>query len=291
MRKSILAIAILCAGWSVTSSARAETEAALSPILKLGNFASACSAPQVRALLARDTTFDINAYPVTLTPVQLAMKRLLRAAVENDADYQTACLATITAIMRDTRYVWQEIGARQNTDLIYFLRNTDGVEGNDQALKAYRIALFSVLGTLSKKDDFDINYQIQAPTGPREPATAAGAAAAGGLPRIWCDLAGEMPAIDLEGRKGERFFTPLLIAVSRKKTDMVRRLVGQGADYLVHVDGVAATAAETIAVEVGATDIRTFFINHRQANALGTACDGRASQTNPAAESQSTLTK
>ncbi|WP_157950383.1 ankyrin repeat domain-containing protein [Pannonibacter carbonis] len=275
MKRSILLLAI-CLGIGV-GSARADAppsraEFSKDPVIKLGVFATACSAPQVKALLTNDRSFDINAYPATLTPVQLAMARLLKAIVAFDLSYQNACLATISTIMQDERYRWRETGPRQNTDLTYFLRNTAGVAGNTDAYQGYRTATFVILDILKRKPDFDINYRLQTGHGPNYPATAAGAAAAGGLGEIWCDTLARMPEVNLEERRAASGYTPLLIAIANRKTDMVKRLIGAGADYLVQVDGIKDFAAEEIARSVGANDILTFLIAHRQGLELGTSC-------------------
>jgi len=243
----------------------------LTPILKLGSFAAACSSAQVRNLLERDPDFDINSYPATLTPVQLAMKRLLQAIISNDIGYQNACLATIRQIMTDQRYSWKETGPRQNTDLTYFLRNTKGVSDNN-SMNGYRTAILVILDLLRKRPDFDINYRLQAPHGPTHVATAAGAAAAGGLANIWCDTLAKIPEVDLEERKDETSDTPLLMAVRSRNLEMTKLLIGLGADYLVHVEGIPGNAAQTIAQNVGALDIRDFLIDHQKGRQLGSVC-------------------
>ncbi|TMU14648.1 hypothetical protein E0L35_24110 [Halomonas sp. ATBC28] len=253
--------------------AKSNAENSYSSILKLGMFATACSAPQVKTLLARDRDFDINSYPATLTPVQLATTRLVRAIKEGDPTYQTACLNTIEHIILDQRYKWREHGRRDTNDFIYLLSKGNEVDGIGEQADGYRQAVLLMLHVLGQRTDFSLNYRVSTPHGPRHARTAGAAIALSGRKDTWCYVNNNtVGPLDIEERRNSADFTPLLFAVQSGEKEMVLLLIGQGADYLVQVDNLQDIAAESLARELGHGDIRSLLIEHRQGRRYGEQC-------------------
>lgn len=240
-----------------------------SSIAKLGLFSAACDAPQIASLLKRDSGFDINSYPVTLTPVQLAQTRLATSLKSGDIYYQNACVNTITTIMTDKRYGWREVGSRQSTDLMHLV----GVL-KDAKKDVLETTLGVVLDLIAKNiKDFDINYRIKAAHPFYLPGTVAGTLADAGNIDSWCMVKRRFP-ISLEDRPSFDYPTPILLAVTSNKIEMVKLLVSEGADWDAYVSDIPNDwAAQRLATNHGYKDIEQWLIQHRQGiAAAGASC-------------------
>ena len=241
-----------------------------SSIIKLGMFASACDGPPITSLLRRDSTFDINASPGAHTAVQLAQIRLGQALSSNESEYRTACVNTIIAIMSDRRYSWREAGTHQTTDLMHFVSVL-----KDESKDNMRTTLGPILKLLKEKiSDFDVNYRLKAQRLPTEAGTVAGSLVQTGNVDAWCMVTKTFP-LSLEERPSEDYYTPLLLAIAQNKIDMVKLLIGEGADWDVYLtDYPTGWAAEEIARANTYTNIEEWLVQHKQSrNAAVSGCE------------------
>lgn len=240
-------------------------------LAKLVAFSVVCDVKQISNLLRQDPKFNINEGFSTITPLQLAQTRLVRSIKEGDGAIQTACYETIATIMKDPRYMWKESIIGRMTDLMYLLEATKDLT----VLQSKNIELGKILGILQQRSDFDINYQTQGATGSDRPRTVAGVIAEGGNIEIWCSVRKVSPGMKdgMDNRANGNQYTPLLLAAAAGKGDMVRLLIGEGADWMITLQNINDPwPIALLARNSGDATLEAWLIKHKQGNAHVEGC-------------------
>lgn len=237
---------------------------------KLVSFAFACDEPQIRGLLKANPTFNINEPAGTLTAVQLTLQRLVAAVSKVEVKYQDACSNTLLTMMSDSRYSWKEAIIGRPTDFMFLVENTKDIS-DDKVISLYNF----FFNAMNKVPTFDINYQTAAATSSSRPRTVAGYIAENGNTKIWCTVRKKYPSMvdSMDARPNENQYTPLLLAAAVGKSDMVKLLIAEGADWLVTIKSINDPWPLSV-IAHGSSDptIEPWLIQHRQSTALPTRC-------------------
>lgn len=242
----------------------AQQPTGMSPAMKLQYYAGACNAAQIELLLAKDQTFDIYSSGVTNSPVMVAIDRFITANNATNLKSCSECLATIKAIIRDSRYKYKEMPDRDKTDLMYVIMSQKKVTNVPLQLSGYNNLFFMMLDELDKKPGFDINYTI-ATNMNNLPSNVLGALAYGGHKNLFCALTSRYPDLknNLDKRSRSSAYTPLMLAAMHNNMEIVNALASNGADYYLAVDGFGIFPPDEVALQNARTAISVYLNNRR----------------------------
>ncbi|WP_340201560.1 hypothetical protein [Ascidiimonas sp. W6] len=224
-------------------------------IQKLEIFAKGCNSSQVKQLIAKDTTFNINYGGITLTPVQLAIDAFIEANNNKSLRKCDECISTILAIMQDKRYDFKVQPLRQKTDLVHVISQEIKIKNEPPIKQRYEILLNGILSTLEKKPNFQITYSFPTNTFnlPETPLQAAGAFGDESL----CILIKRYPYIlkEIDQRSDTNKYTPLMFAARLNNIKATKKLLFFGADYLENFTGYNVNGIAVIGIAQSAGHI------------------------------------
>lgn len=266
------AIILMLASPTAMAEMRATEKVAndVAATIKLASFSLACDEPQIKGLLKANPTFNINEPAGTLTAGQLALQRLVAAVSKGELNYQDACSNTILTLMSDSRYSWKEAICGRPKDFMFLIENTKNLP--DDKIKP----LFGyVFHAMDKLTAFDVNYQTVLATDASRPRTVAGYIAENGNSKIWCAVRTKYPSMvdSMDIRPNENQYTPLLLAAAAGKSDMVKLMIAEGADWLVTIKNINDPwPLAVIAHSSSDPTIEKWLIQHKQSATLPTRC-------------------
>lgn len=258
---------------SITMSETKTTESTTNDIaatIKLASFSLACDEPQIKGLLKANPTFNINEPAGTLTAVQIASQRLVTATSKGETNYQDACANTIFTLMSDQRYSWKEAIYGRPTDFMFLIESAKNIP--DDKIKPLFEYFFLAM---NKVTAFDINYQTALAADTSRPRTVAGYIAENGSIKAWCTIRNKYPKMVelMDVRTNENQYTPLLLAAAAGKSEMVKLIIAEGADWLVTIKNINDPWPLAV-IARGSSDpaIEKWLIQHKQSAALPTRC-------------------
>lgn len=217
-------------------------------IQKLEIFAKGCNSSQVKQLIAKDTTFNINYGGITLTPVQLAIDGFIEANNKQSIRKCDECISTILSIMQDKRYDFKVQPLREKTGLIHAISQEIKIKNEPLIKQRYEILLNGMLSTLEKKPNFQITYSFPTNTSnlPETPLQAAGAFGDLSL----CILTKRYPYVlkEIDQRSDANKYTPLMFAARFNNINAAKKLLFSGADYLANFTGYNVNGIAVIGI-------------------------------------------
>lgn len=254
------------------ASTTGEAEAA-APVAKLLRYSAACEERQIEALFDAHPGLDPHGTPSAFSPFHNAARGWLAAVNTGQSGiaYQNKCEAVMRLVAAHPDYDWTRVGKGGAPDIYLFLAQADDLTGQ-WAVDAFRNTAASLFGALKDGGGFDINHVLSGPIPEGEIKSMLDLIAAFAEPQILCDTVSAFPTANLELRRAGNDYTPLLVAIRQGNLDMVKRLIGEGADWLISVDGVTGTPAFTIARNARQPAVLDFLTRHEQRQEPGTVC-------------------
>jgi len=222
------------------------------PEWKMHQNALQCNEPALRITLKNNPYINVTTLSdIKKTAAMSAILGLRRRILTGNCkdDELNPCFFTLGLITKHLTYNYKNPADIEINDVMELLQNSNTIPSNGVCQNYYEMALFNLVRS---SNDFSFNYLSSHPNSNymARTSSALAACAIGGTARYLClYLRLSAPSVTKKKRIDETInldlridskkeMTPLMAAVYYKNTDVVRYLIGEGADVYQTIDGM-----------------------------------------------------